>query len=34
MMEQRTGIYKFALVDRNNASNNHFYVDNVKFSVN
>jgi hypothetical protein len=34
MVEQRTGIYKFGLVDRNNVSNNHFYVDNIKFTVN
>jgi hypothetical protein len=34
MVEQRTGIYKFGLVDRNNILNNHFYVDNVKFTVN
>jgi hypothetical protein len=33
MVEQRTGIYKFGLVDRNNAANNHFFVDNIKFSV-
>jgi hypothetical protein len=33
MVEQRTGIYKFALVDRNNLPNNNFYVDNVKFTV-
>jgi hypothetical protein len=34
MVEQRTGIYKFGLVDRNSILNNHFYIDNVKFSVN
>jgi hypothetical protein len=34
MVEQRTGIYKFGLVDRNNLPNNHFYVDNIKFTVN
>jgi hypothetical protein len=33
MVEQRTGIYKFALVDRNNAPNNHYYVNNIKFTV-
>jgi len=35
MVEQRNGIYKFALVDRNasNPSNNAYYVDNVKFTV-
>jgi hypothetical protein len=36
MVEQRTGIYKFALVDRNanNLNNNSYYVDNIKFTVN
>jgi hypothetical protein len=34
MVEQRTGIYKFGLVDQNNASNNHFYIDNIKFTAN
>jgi hypothetical protein len=34
MVEQRTGIYKFNLVDESNALLNHYYVDNVKFTVN
>jgi hypothetical protein len=34
MVEQRTGIYKFNLVDENGASSNHYYVDNVQFTVN
>jgi hypothetical protein len=34
MVEQRTGIYKFGLVDQNNASNNHYYIDNIKFTAN
>jgi hypothetical protein len=34
MVEQRTGIYKFALVDRNNLVNNQYYIDNIKFTVN
>jgi hypothetical protein len=36
MVEQRTGIYKFGLVDRNvnNINNNRFYIDNIKFSAN
>jgi hypothetical protein len=33
MTEQRTGIYKFALVDRSNASNNLYFINNVKFTV-
>jgi hypothetical protein len=33
MVEQRTGIYKFGLVDRNNVINNQYYIDNIKFSV-
>jgi hypothetical protein len=33
MVEQRTGIYKFGLVDRNNAANNHYFVDNIKFTT-
>jgi hypothetical protein len=33
MIEQRTGIYKFALIDRSNAANNHYYINNVKFTV-
>jgi hypothetical protein len=33
MVEQRTGIYKFALVDRNKVANNRYYVNNIKFSV-
>jgi hypothetical protein len=33
MVEQRTGIYKFGLVDRNNVLNNRYYVNNIKFSV-
>jgi hypothetical protein len=35
MVEQRNGIYKFALVDRNanNVSSNAYYIDNIKFSV-
>jgi hypothetical protein len=34
MVEQRTGIYKFGLVDRNNAVNNHYFIDNIRFTVN
>jgi hypothetical protein len=34
MIEQRTGIYKFGLVDRNNLLFNHYYIDNIKFTVN
>jgi hypothetical protein len=34
MVEQRTGIYKFGLVDRNNVINNHYYIDNIRFTVN
>jgi hypothetical protein len=33
MVEQRTGIYKFDLIDESGASTNHYYVDNVKFTV-
>ena len=35
MEEQHTGIYKFGLVDRNssNPSNNKYYIDNIKFTV-
>jgi len=35
MVEQRNGIYKFALVDRNanNVGSNAYYIDNIKFSV-
>lgn len=35
MLEQHTGIYKFALVDRNanNVSSNVYYVNNIKFTV-
>jgi Calx-beta domain len=35
MVEQHTGIYKFGLVDRNASSpgNNHYYIDNIKFTV-
>jgi hypothetical protein len=33
MVEQRTGIYKFGLVDQNNVNKNHFYVDNIGFTV-
>jgi hypothetical protein len=34
MVEQRTGIYKFGLPDQGGSSNNHYYLDNIKFSVN
>jgi hypothetical protein len=34
MVEQRTGIYKFGLADKTNVSNNHYYLDNIKFTVN
>ena len=34
MVEQRTGIYKFGLPDQSSASNNHYYLDNIKFTVN
>jgi len=35
MVEQRTGIYKFALVDRNanNVTNNTYFIDHIKFTV-
>jgi Calx-beta domain len=33
MVEQRTGIYKFNLVDQSSAGTNQYYVDNVKFTV-
>jgi hypothetical protein len=33
MVEQRTGIYKFNLIDESNVADNHYYVDNVKFTV-
>jgi hypothetical protein len=33
MVEQRTGIYKFDLIDESGASNNNYYVDNIKFTV-
>jgi hypothetical protein len=33
MVEQRTGIYKFNLVDESSASPNHYYVNNIKFTV-
>ncbi len=35
MLEQHTGIYKFALVDRNanNVNSNVYYVNNIKFTV-
>jgi hypothetical protein len=33
MVEQRTGIYKFGLPDQSSASNNHYYLDNIKFTV-
>lgn len=35
MVEQHTGIYKFGLVDRNSSSpsNNKYYIDNVRFTV-
>jgi hypothetical protein len=33
MIEQRTGIYKFALVDDGGAETNHYYLNNIKFTV-
>jgi hypothetical protein len=33
MVEQRTGIYKFNLVDESSAAPNHYYMDNVKFTA-
>jgi hypothetical protein len=33
MVEQRTGIYKFGLVDQNNVMPNKYYIDNIKFTV-
>jgi len=32
MVEQRTGIYKFNLIDESSASTNHYYVNNIKFT--
>jgi hypothetical protein len=34
MVEQRTGIYKFGLADQSSASRNHYYLNNIKFTVN
>jgi len=33
MTEQRTGLYKFDLIDESGASSNRYYIDNVKFTT-
>lgn len=33
LTEQRTAVYKFDLIDETGASNNHYYIDNVKFTA-
>jgi hypothetical protein len=34
MVEQRTSVYKFDIIDRGKQANNKYYVDNIKFTVN